>query len=185
MKMRVCFFFLLIGLVTNSCKLNEDLHNSNIFEIVISEYENKYFEDEGFPKMDYILDKTFVDTLRINRVLSGNSITKYFSVEDINSMKIKNRALEIISLETNKTTLKKLIPSDKIHNWDKLRYDGFWNNFENTYGKSGFYAISQPLFSNDGNKFIIMLEPSYYRTITPNFVLYFENVNGKWILKKI
>jgi hypothetical protein len=163
------------------CTLQKEKNAEELpYEKVIEDYEQAYFELEGNPLVDYLVDETLTDEELFKRLSSGRP--KYFTEADMDTVRLQlqNNKPEKIPLGIG---TKKRIESGRIESWYKYGYEEFWKRFEENYGKSGYYRISKPIFGKGRDKCMILLEPVYFG-LPPTAQLYiYQRENDNWIIK--
>jgi|GEM_PF-5735728 len=185
----ILYFLVILANVGCSKPVQGDVMHDAVNQI-IGEMEGKDWEAEGRPSYGYLVDRSsaasmipICDQRQLDKFLSEETIQKSFSREDIEAFKQQALKYKNVVYDKNKITVKKIILHEELEKLVQNR-DNFWNEYENKYGKTGFYDISFPLFSADGTKMLVAIEHYGFGSSSSGCVYIFKKVNGRWIIRK-
>ncbi|RDI10323.1 hypothetical protein [Flavobacterium sp. AG291] len=154
--------------------------NSLLYDNVIRDYEKAYFELEGNPTVDYLVNETLTDEQLFKRLAEGSP--GYFTKVDKDTLKSQLLNAKPEKIKSG-TVHKKLIGAGDIESLYRYGYKGFWKRFEGRYGKSGYYRLSKPFFSKDRSTCMIILESTYFGLPPTKVVYIYRKEDDKWDIK--
>ena len=186
--------FILITLLTFSCKQNSKIETVDVKKQLVSDKEIYSFineiigdkKNDDFSYCDKIVDK--------NPMLMKTSKDFINGIDTIFSKQDKKFIIEQTKYELDFTLNQKSLKSKIVISGDTLKKfaegknkDGrspFWDKYHNKYGNNGFNSITLPLFSIDKLTVIVTADKHCGRLCGAGGTYIYRRLNGKWKLIK-